>query len=117
VPQAKETPKAPEPAPQPAPPPIDCHDLSVYHGLSHSSLRWSDGEIPPGGKLTVTGKQASTGSVTGSALPGCDVTLRIEPEGAFEIDPPSAANGFRTLRITNRSGQPVRSLKIDWAIR
>jgi serine/threonine-protein kinase len=91
---------------------VDCGD--GFTGTPREKITWrgeqvlSENEI-----LTIVEKTAiPTGVVTGK-LPGCPGTLAA-PSGIEIITQPTAADGYRRLQVKNISGQPIKSITIQW---
>jgi hypothetical protein len=105
----------PPPPPTPLPPRIDCQDPRKGV-LEHSKLTWN-GVLDPGEVLTITaGRPPSSGSVKGTPLPGCPVTISLLTEGRFETVLPSEADNFRQVRITNKSNRQVNAIQLEWHV-
>jgi hypothetical protein len=95
---------------------VNCNDLTVYTGSPNGTLTWT-GELPVGGTLTVgRGLKVldGTGALRGRDLPGCNVTLEIEPSGLRLVEVPNPANRYGRIAIQNSLKQPLSSLRIQW---
>jgi Bacterial Ig-like domain (group 3) len=96
--------------------PVDCHADS-FTGLAHGRLTWK-GDLPAGGELTINGRMPMpNGVVANNPLPGCPVNVMSQTEGAFILDPPALMDGYRRIRLTNKSGQPINSITIQWDVK
>ncbi len=123
-PDAKQpSPKIEQPPPKVEPPvtdqPVDCGS-KTYDWYDNGNLIWS-GELPPNATLVVGRNLIPVdggGTLKGKHLPGCDVTLQVNPPVEITERPnPNPNNNFSRLRLKNNTGAPLRSLSIDWRVR
>ncbi len=105
------TPAPPSPAPvrqrveilkpqaeAPAPPPVPVRPSVPASGL----LMWT-GKLEKNGLITITGGQASSGSVTQGALPGVPVTIQVGPAEAVGVaEAPGPSNGWKKIVLRSR---------------
>jgi hypothetical protein len=107
------------PQPPPPEPTVDCHALN-YGGLLNSTVQWK-GLLQPGQLLTidrhnmvVAGPQ---GNVTGTRLPGCDVTVTSITKGIEITELPTTGNGFGSVTLKNATSSPVANPGFQWTVK
>lgn len=113
------TPVTPPPVEKPKPPPVvDCHS-STYHGLQSGVLKWLGGSLDPKGVLVLGDRRGivARGEVTGTPLPGCDVSVSLDTNEMEIVERPSLENGFRQVKLRNKSTSPVSNLELKWAVK
>ena len=98
---------APPPDPAPAPTGGGASGGSVVAGLPTTTTIIWRGELEADAELTITGDQASSGSLS-RGLPGQPVSVELSPSTLEILEAPSAANGWNRLRI--RNGDRKRTL-------
>ena len=110
-------------APAPVEPPkpvfeiVDCH--KNYRGLRHGDLLWSDGSLAPNGviALRAAGETVAGGAVTGNDLPRCEVDVRVDLPELEIVERPSRENGFRMVKLRNKSASPISNFELRWSIK
>ncbi|MBV9266877.1 MAG: zinc-ribbon domain-containing protein [Acidobacteriaceae bacterium] len=95
-----------EPQPNIAPTP-------AYTGPSSGTLVWT-GKLDKGQTLTITGNNASTGSLSGQPLPGVPVRLTVLQSNLGFDDRPNSANGYRGVSLKSH-GKHDR-ITIQWEV-
>jgi hypothetical protein len=92
--------------------PVDCGD--GFTGNFRERITWrGDQALPENEILTIVEKTATPGGGVSGKLPGCPGTV-TPPPGIEIIARPTAADGYRRLQVRNISGQPIKSITIQW---
>jgi hypothetical protein len=86
-----------------------------YAGPSSGELLWT-GSLDAGAELQIAAGTASTGSLSGQALPPARVALEITPPVVEVTVPPGRGNGWKAV-LKNSSGRRQNLLMIRWAVR
>jgi len=103
--------------PKQLPPPVDCH-ASNYPGKQSGILKWF-GTLDPNKVLAMgdSREPVAGGVITGTPLPGCDVTVSIDPSEIEILEKPSNENNFRQVKLRNRSPGPVSNIELGWKVK
>jgi serine/threonine protein kinase len=101
------------------PPVVDCHNLSTYHGKQSGVLKWLGGSLDPNGVLAMGDSRGivAGGEVTGTPLPGCDVSVSLDTGEMEILEKPSLENHFRQLKLRNKSAGPVSNFELRWNVK
>jgi hypothetical protein len=104
----------------PTDPAVDCKD-PTGGGLPNGTFRWANGVLGPGESITITRRNkvyGGGGRVTGSALPGCDVSLKVMDAGGLQIvEPPQPSNQFGRITVKNGGSSPIGNFSIRWDVK
>lgn len=91
---------------------VDCGD--GFTGNFRERITWrGDQALPENEILTIIEKVATPGGIVTGLLPGCPGTVTAPP-GIDIVALPTAADGYRRLQVRNSSGQPIKSITIQW---
>jgi serine/threonine-protein kinase len=85
-----------------------------YLGPQKGRLVWT-GELEPNSRLEINGMKCSTGSLTGSELPGVRVRARSMSPGAKLIQEPVPENQWKGLVLVSGDTKQVRII-ISWEV-
>jgi serine/threonine-protein kinase len=97
---------------------VDCKAKS-YHGLRQGDLAWIGGSIEPNGVVVIRapGETVAGGTVSGNALPRCEVDVKVDSSDLEIVEKPSRENGFRQVRLRNKSTSPISNIELHWSIK
>jgi serine/threonine protein kinase len=113
-------PAPPPPAEKPKPVPaiVDCH-AATYRGLHDGALSWVNGSLDPNGVVALRerGEILAGGRVSGQPLPGCDVTVSLDTNEVEIVEKPSLENGFRLIKLRNKSTAPISNIVVRWHVK
>jgi hypothetical protein len=98
-------------------PPQPKFSLDTYGGPRSGTLRWQ-GDLPPGGRLTIQDGTAATGSIRGGRWePGVPIAIeQLSPAAVQVVQPPTEANQW-TVVVTNRGSSSLDSVSITWKVK
>jgi hypothetical protein len=57
------------------------------------------------------------GAVTGTPLPGCDVSVSLDTNEMEIVERPSPQNNFRQVKIRNKSSGAVSNFELHWSVK
>ena len=97
---------------------VDCKAKS-YRGLRYGELVWSGGLLKPNDVvvLRAPGESVASGIVSGQALPRCEVDVKVDSSELDIVEKPSRENGFRQVRLRNKSSNPISNIELHWSIK
>jgi serine/threonine-protein kinase len=104
--------------PRQLPPVVDCH-ASNYPGRQSGILKWLGGSLDPNGVLVMGDSRGTVagGAVTGTPLPGCDVSVSLDTNEMEIVERPSPQNNFRQVKIRNKSSGAVSNFELHWSVK
>jgi hypothetical protein len=100
------------------PPVVDCH-ASNYPGRQSGILKWLGGSLDPNGVLVMGDSRGNVagGAVTGTPLPGCDVSVSLDTNEMEIVERPSSQNNFRQVKLRNKSSGLVSNFELHWSVK
>jgi len=97
---------------------VDCKAKS-YHGLRQGDLAWIGGSIEPNGVVVIRspGETVAGGTISGNALPRCEVDVKVDFSELEIVEKPTRENGFRQVRLRNKSAGPISNIELHWSVK